>query len=184
MIYWFTSNGFRWRVVERDTGRATRIRRGEGSSLSSVSRFCSLVVVAWSRRETASRARRTPHAAASRSLHTTRVPRIRWARRERPRVDARARRDAGKHDGGCAAHAPDSPGAGSAGTPAAGSHPPWPRPRACPNSEPRARIVLLGAGVSSCKKPTASFCILPLDFLGARLFAFARLPDGVPALRF
>ena len=76
MIYWFTSNGFRWRVVERDTGRATRIRRGEGSSLSSVSRFCSLVVVAWSRRETASRARRTPHAVASRSLDTTRVPRI------------------------------------------------------------------------------------------------------------
>jgi hypothetical protein len=87
-------------------GRRTRHRTGDEnsargrSSLSSVSRFCSLVVVAWSRRETASRARRTPHAAASRSLDTTRVPRIRWARRERPRVDARARRDAGKHDGG------------------------------------------------------------------------------------
>jgi hypothetical protein len=78
------------RVVERDTGRATRIRRGEGSSLSSVSRFCSLVVVAWSRRETASRARRTPHAAASRSLHTTRVPRI-GGHDERGRGSTRAR---------------------------------------------------------------------------------------------
>ena len=115
--------------------------------------------------ERTSRPRRTPPAAASRSFETMRVPRIRWARRDRPRVDARARRDAGKHDGGCAAHAPDSPGAGSAGTPAAGSHPPWPRPRACPNSEPRARIVLSGAGVSSCKSRATSFCIRSTSFL-------------------
>jgi len=55
----------------------------------------------------------------------------------------------------------------------------------------RARTASRGRG-SFCQVPEfraaksrpTSFRILPLDFLGARLFAFARLPDGVPALRF
>ena len=93
--------GFRWRVVERDTGRATtRIRRGEGSSLSSVSR---LVSRSWSSRGLAAR-----EPLAREARRTRRRP-VRSRRRafresgghdERGRGSTRARRDAGKHDGG------------------------------------------------------------------------------------
>jgi hypothetical protein len=87
-------------------GRRTRHRTGdENSARGRIESLVSLSFLLARRRRVVS-----PRDSLSRATHAARggVPfarhdarsENRWARRERPRVDARARRDAGKHDGG------------------------------------------------------------------------------------